>query len=192
MMTKYVCRWFGYNLFFFLTSKAFFSAEFFKQKWLTNQQLQTTQNVKNAEVEQISNGLINLKISNMTKNDSYSVISLEEYSSSNKEENGRSIQKQRRNRIAYIPFARYDISKDDLLREEECVPNSSDEFPADLFTPEQKKHGAVILHFILGIYCFTLLAVVCNDYFLPSVERICEVLNLSQVSTCMFLCTNFR
>lgn len=64
---------------------------------------------------------------------------------------------------------------------EECIPNSSEDFPEDVFTMEEKRNGAIVLHFIFGIYCFTLLAVVCNDYFLPSVERICEVMQLSEV-----------
>lgn len=90
----------------------------------------------------------------------------------------------------YIPFAfqrKFGSGRD----EETCIPNSSEDFPKDLFTMEQKRHGAVILHFILGIYCFTLLAVVCNDYFLPSVERICEVMNLSEVSQLNLIILNF-
>lgn len=77
-----------------------------------------------------------------------------------------------------VPFAIYNTTIDD----NECIPKSSDDFPKDVFTMEQKKRGAVVLHFLLGVYCFTLLAVVCNDYFLPSVERICEAMQLSEVS----------
>lgn len=50
-----------------------------------------------------------------------------------------------------------------------------------LFTDTQRKHGALILHLLGAIYFFTLLAVVCNDYFLPSVQCICEDLNISKV-----------
>uniref|UniRef100_A0A6M2DWZ8 Putative k+-dependent ca2+/na+ exchanger nckx1 n=1 Tax=Xenopsylla cheopis TaxID=163159 RepID=A0A6M2DWZ8_XENCH len=61
-----------------------------------------------------------------------------------------------------------------------CVaPSSIEDFPEDLFTDEQLKKGAVILHFIAAVYCFTLLAVVCNDYFIPSVECICEDLHIA-------------
>lgn len=100
--------------------------------------------------------------------------------------NGRKEQK----RIATmrrIPFA---ILRESNSEEEECIPNTSEDFPQDLFTIEQKKHGAVVLHFILGVYCFTLLAVVCNDYFLPSVERICEAMNLSEVSKILVISNN--
>lgn len=54
-----------------------------------------------------------------------------------------------------------------------------DDFP-ELFTREQRLHGAIILHFLLSLYCFIFLAYICNDYFLPSVECICVDLNLSQ------------
>ncbi|KAG4065953.1 hypothetical protein HA402_006671 [Bradysia odoriphaga] len=64
----------------------------------------------------------------------------------------------------------------------ECMVNSSiDEFPNDIFTNEQRLNGFIALHILGAIYFFTLLAVVCNDYFLPSVECICSDLNISKV-----------
>ncbi|XP_069700472.1 sodium/potassium/calcium exchanger 4-like [Periplaneta americana] len=68
----------------------------------------------------------------------------------------------------------------DEVTEFECINSSASDFPEDLFTDEQRKHGAVILHFLLAVYCFTLIALVCNDYFLPSVDCICTDLSLSQ------------
>ncbi|XP_055302268.1 sodium/potassium/calcium exchanger 4-like [Sitodiplosis mosellana] len=55
-----------------------------------------------------------------------------------------------------------------------------DDFPCDLFTDEQRRDGAIIFHILGAIYFFVLLAVVCNDYFLPSVECVCEDLNISK------------
>lgn len=46
---------------------------------------------------------------------------------------------------------------------------------------EQRQSGAVLLHLMAAIYFFTLLAVVCNNYFLPAVECICEDLHISEV-----------
>lgn len=63
---------------------------------------------------------------------------------------------------------------------EECT-DSLDEFP-QIFTEEQLKNGFFVLAIPVGIYCFTLLAVICDSYFLPCVERICEALNLTQVN----------
>lgn len=74
------------------------------------------------------------------------------------------------------------------------------EFPEDIFNKEQRKNGAVLLHVLcvsipksdkgsacLGssdqsawvsfqaIYMFYALAIVCDDYFVPSLEKISEV-----------------
>lgn len=37
------------------------------------------------------------------------------------------------------------------------------------------------MHFLGAIYFFTLLAIVCNDFFIPTVECICEDLGISEV-----------
>uniref|UniRef100_A0A3B4GM35 Sodium/potassium/calcium exchanger 3-like n=1 Tax=Pundamilia nyererei TaxID=303518 RepID=A0A3B4GM35_9CICH len=48
------------------------------------------------------------------------------------------------------------------------------EFPEDIFTKEQRKNGAVCLHALCAIYMFYALAIVCDDYFVPSLEKISE------------------
>lgn len=54
------------------------------------------------------------------------------------------------------------------------------EFPEDIFTKEQRKNGAVCLHALCAIYMFYALAIVCDDYFVPSLEKISENLHLSE------------
>ncbi|XP_048885655.1 sodium/potassium/calcium exchanger 3 isoform X2 [Brienomyrus brachyistius] len=54
------------------------------------------------------------------------------------------------------------------------------EFPADIFTKEQRRRGAVLLHVLCAIYMFYALAIVCDDYFVPSLEKISENLHLSE------------
>ncbi|XP_030000705.1 sodium/potassium/calcium exchanger 3 isoform X2 [Sphaeramia orbicularis] len=54
------------------------------------------------------------------------------------------------------------------------------EFPEDIFTLEQRRHGAVLLHVLCAIYMFHALAIVCDVYFVPSLERVSENLQLSQ------------
>ncbi|XP_034034461.1 sodium/potassium/calcium exchanger 3 isoform X2 [Thalassophryne amazonica] len=54
------------------------------------------------------------------------------------------------------------------------------EFPEDIFTKEQRKKGAVFLHVLCAIYMFYALAIVCDDYFVPSLEKISENLQLSE------------
>uniref|UniRef100_A0A3Q1H1P8 Sodium/calcium exchanger membrane region domain-containing protein n=1 Tax=Anabas testudineus TaxID=64144 RepID=A0A3Q1H1P8_ANATE len=54
------------------------------------------------------------------------------------------------------------------------------EFPTDLFTNKERTEGAVALHVLCTIYMFCALALVCDDYFVPSLEKICERLHLSE------------
>ncbi|XP_028816395.1 sodium/potassium/calcium exchanger 3 isoform X2 [Denticeps clupeoides] len=54
------------------------------------------------------------------------------------------------------------------------------EFPEDVFTKEQRTHGAVLLHVFCAVYMFYALAIVCDVYFVPSLEKISENLHLSE------------
>ncbi|KAL0994098.1 hypothetical protein UPYG_G00117730 [Umbra pygmaea] len=54
------------------------------------------------------------------------------------------------------------------------------EFPEDIFTKDELKQGAVLLHVLCAIYMFYALAIVCDDYFVPSLEKISENLQLSE------------
>lgn len=49
----------------------------------------------------------------------------------------------------------------------------------------------MIFHIFGAIYFFALLGVVCHDYFLPSVECICEDLNISKVNK-KFSCYHYQ
>ncbi|KAK4879620.1 hypothetical protein RN001_007766 [Aquatica leii] len=60
-----------------------------------------------------------------------------------------------------------------------CTPPAIDDFPKDLFSEEQRQDGAVVLHIIVSLYLFVALAVVCDKYFVPAVEKICQALNMS-------------
>lgn len=59
--------------------------------------------------------------------------------------------------------------------------SSEDDFPTFFLTDDQIKHGGIIVCLLIGIYSFSLLACVCDGYFLPCVETICEILNLTPV-----------
>ncbi|XP_074029477.1 sodium/potassium/calcium exchanger 5 isoform X3 [Leptinotarsa decemlineata] len=79
-----------------------------------------------------------------------------------------------RHRI-FIPFARPLRTENATNQNKSC---SDDDFP-DFLSEDQVKQGGFVLVILIGVYGFTLLAVVCDKYFLPCVETICEVLNLS-------------
>uniref|UniRef100_A0A8B9JJK2 Solute carrier family 24 member 4a n=1 Tax=Astyanax mexicanus TaxID=7994 RepID=A0A8B9JJK2_ASTMX len=54
------------------------------------------------------------------------------------------------------------------------------EFPEDIFTNRERTRGAVLLHIFAATYMFLALAIVCDDYFVTSLEKICEKLHLSE------------
>uniref|UniRef100_A0A671Q7S5 Sodium/potassium/calcium exchanger 3-like n=1 Tax=Sinocyclocheilus anshuiensis TaxID=1608454 RepID=A0A671Q7S5_9TELE len=43
-----------------------------------------------------------------------------------------------------------------------------------------RRHGAILLHVFCAVYMFYALAIVCDVYFVPSLEKICENLHLSE------------
>uniref|UniRef100_A0A1B6FZ48 Sodium/potassium/calcium exchanger 5 n=2 Tax=Cuerna arida TaxID=1464854 RepID=A0A1B6FZ48_9HEMI len=60
-----------------------------------------------------------------------------------------------------------------------CTPPAMDDFPHDMFTEEQRQNGALVFHVTTSLYLFLALALVCDKYFVPAVERICKALNMS-------------
>ncbi|XP_068448118.1 sodium/potassium/calcium exchanger 3-like [Clinocottus analis] len=61
-----------------------------------------------------------------------------------------------------------------------CTAPALHEFPTDLFTNKERTEGAVALHVLCTVYMFCALALVCDDYFVPSLEKLCERLQLSE------------
>ncbi|XP_004837081.1 sodium/potassium/calcium exchanger 4 isoform X2 [Heterocephalus glaber] len=61
-----------------------------------------------------------------------------------------------------------------------CTDPAIHEFPTDLFSNKERQHGAVLLHILGALYMFYALAIVCDDFFVPSLEKICERLHLSE------------
>lgn len=55
-----------------------------------------------------------------------------------------------------------------------CTPPAMDDFPHDMFTEEQRQSGALVFHISTSLYLFLALAIVCDKYFVPAVERICK------------------
>ncbi|XP_066129990.1 sodium/potassium/calcium exchanger 4 isoform X2 [Saccopteryx bilineata] len=66
------------------------------------------------------------------------------------------------------------------LAAKNCTAPAIHEFPADLFSNRDRQHGAVLLHILGALYMFYALAIVCDDFFVPSLEKICEKLYLSE------------
>lgn len=73
-----------------------------------------------------------------------------------------------------------------------CTPAAINEFPPDGFTRTQRQKGWIILHMLLVCYLFTLLAVVCDDYFVPAIKKFCDCNNFKQISKTIQKIGNFR
>ncbi|KAF7268022.1 hypothetical protein GWI33_018823 [Rhynchophorus ferrugineus] len=81
---------------------------------------------------------------------------------------------------AFIPFAMPLLSDSDNNSSDTCDAGDSDDDDYPFFMSEEvQRKGGIVVCFLIAIYCFTLLAIVCDKYFLPSIERLCEVLNIS-------------
>ncbi|XP_051578256.1 sodium/potassium/calcium exchanger 4-like [Myxocyprinus asiaticus] len=72
------------------------------------------------------------------------------------------------------------IVGDNETEEKNCTEPAIHEFPEDVFTNRQRTQGAVLLHIFAALYMFLALAIVCDDYFVTSLEKICEKLHLSE------------
>lgn len=69
-----------------------------------------------------------------------------------------------------------------------CTRRGIESFPDGVFTNEQRQHGALILNFVVSAYMCGAIAYICSDYFVPSLEILCEKLNLqSDVAGATFM-----
>lgn len=59
-------------------------------------------------------------------------------------------------------------------KRENCTPPAIEQFPQPLMGPNVRRHGGLVLHVLVAIFTFLGLAIVCDDYFVSSLDRICE------------------
>ncbi|XP_063705385.1 probable sodium/potassium/calcium exchanger CG1090 isoform X1 [Culicoides brevitarsis] len=64
-------------------------------------------------------------------------------------------------------------------RRENCTPPSIEQFPKPLMPLSWRRHGGLIIHVLVAVFTFLGLAIVCDDYFVSSLDRLCEELKLS-------------
>ncbi|XP_056370464.1 sodium/potassium/calcium exchanger 2 isoform X1 [Oenanthe melanoleuca] len=70
--------------------------------------------------------------------------------------------------------------KHEAGHDNETDDHAKGEYPEDLFSLEERRQGAVILHIIGMIYMFIALAIVCDEFFVPSLTVITEKLAISE------------
>lgn len=64
-------------------------------------------------------------------------------------------------------------------KRENCTPPAIEQFPEPLMGKTARQHGGLIIHILVAIYTFFGLAIVCDEYFVASLDRLCEELKLS-------------
>lgn len=61
-----------------------------------------------------------------------------------------------------------------------CVKPDIEQFPKTFFNQNDRLNGAVIFHLLIVMYMFIALAIVCDEYFVPSLETICKVFKIKE------------
>ncbi|XP_075415041.1 sodium/potassium/calcium exchanger 2 isoform X2 [Tenrec ecaudatus] len=62
---------------------------------------------------------------------------------------------------------------------ENTTEHAEGDYPKDIFSLEERRKGAIVLHVIGMIYMFIALAIVCDEFFVPSLTVITEKLGIS-------------
>ena len=70
--------------------------------------------------------------------------------------------------------------EDDALRLN-CTAAAIEEFPKWPLDSFQRAKGGMALNFAIAIYLIMALGVICDDYFVPVLEMICDALKVSTI-----------
>ncbi|GFY56402.1 hypothetical protein TNIN_219612 [Trichonephila inaurata madagascariensis] len=69
-----------------------------------------------------------------------------------------------------------------------CTPPDIEQFPRPLIDYATRRKGGLILHIFVSLYMFLGLAIICDEYFVPSLEKMCKLLNIqSDVAGATFM-----
>lgn len=63
------------------------------------------------------------------------------------------------------------------------VNHSVHDFPNFIWDVDELPIYAVVIHFFGALYFFAITALIINDYFVPTVQVICDALQLKEVSS---------
>ena len=55
-----------------------------------------------------------------------------------------------------------------------CTPPAIEEFPRPIIPQYVRAKGGLLIHFLISAYMFLGLSIVCDDYFVPALERMVE------------------
>ena len=61
------------------------------------------------------------------------------------------------------------------VKKENCTTPAIEKFPPPLgLGKTARRYGGVIIHICVAMYMFVGLAIICEDYFVPALDRIAE------------------
>lgn len=72
------------------------------------------------------------------------------------------------------------LSDDDPTAPTNCTPPAIEEFPMPLMPQNVRARGGLVFHLLVSAYMFLGLSIVCDEYFVPALERMVESLQMSQ------------
>ncbi|GIY71310.1 hypothetical protein CDAR_279221 [Caerostris darwini] len=74
------------------------------------------------------------------------------------------------------------------IKNENCTHPDIEQFPRPLMDFATRRKGGLIVHIFVSLYMFLGLAIICDEYFVPSLEKICKLLNIqSDVAGATFM-----
>ncbi|XP_003739015.1 sodium/potassium/calcium exchanger 4 [Galendromus occidentalis] len=86
------------------------------------------------------------------------------------------------------PLLEADFLMAEKLVAANCTPSSINDFPPDLFTQEERMSGAIAIHVVVILYMCGVMGIVCDRYFVPSLEIISDYCGLpSDVAGATFM-----
>ncbi|CAN7941963.1 unnamed protein product [Ixodes pacificus] len=59
-----------------------------------------------------------------------------------------------------------------------CTVAAIEQFPRPLMSPQLRRLGGVAVHVLAAVYMFVALSIICEDYFVPALEVICDALHI--------------
>ncbi|KAF0987806.1 hypothetical protein HZS_3414, partial [Henneguya salminicola] len=61
-----------------------------------------------------------------------------------------------------------------------CIPESVTEFPSDIFASSEFPKIVSIIHFSAALYIFWAIAILCDQYFVPCLEKMTVLFNIKE------------
>ncbi|XP_054716236.1 probable sodium/potassium/calcium exchanger CG1090 isoform X2 [Uloborus diversus] len=69
-----------------------------------------------------------------------------------------------------------------------CTPPDIEQFPKPFMNYGVRRNGGLIVHIFVSLYMFLGLSIICDEYFVPSLEKMCKLLNIqSDVAGATFM-----